>query len=63
MKITLKQARIGVDMTQQEVADRLGVHVTTYGRMEAHPEDITFKQGSQLAQIFKINVDDIFFIH
>lgn len=62
MRITMKQARIGADMTQQQVADRLGVHVQTYQRMENNPEDISIKQGKNFADIVGVNFEDIFFI-
>ena len=62
MRITMKQARVGADMTQQQVADRLGVHVQTYQRMENNPEDISIKQGKKFADIVGVNFEDIFFI-
>lgn len=61
MQVTMKQARVGADMTQQEVADKLGVHVQTYQRMESHPGDITIKQGKTFAEIVGLKFDDIFF--
>ncbi len=61
MRITMKQARVGADMTQQQVADRLGVHVQTYQRMENNPEDISIKQGKNFADIVGVNFEDIFF--
>ena len=61
MRITMKQARVGADMTQQQVADRLGVHVQTYQRMENNPEDISIKQGKNFADIVGVNFEDICF--
>lgn len=61
MQVTMKQARVGADMTQQEVADKLGVHVQTYQRMESHPGDVTIKQGKNFAEIVGLRFDDIFF--
>lgn len=61
MQVTMKQARVGADMTQQEVADRLGVHVQTYQRMESHPGDVTIRQGKNFAEIVGLKFDDIFF--
>ncbi len=61
MRITMKQARVGADMTQQQVADRLGVHVQTYQRMENNPEDISIKQAKNFADIVGVNFEDIFF--
>ena len=61
MQITMKQARVGADMTQQQVADKLGVHVQTYMRMEQHPQDVTIKQGKQFSDIVGCSFEDIFF--
>ena len=61
VQVTMKQARVGANMTQQDVADRLGVHVQTYQRMESHPGDVTIKQGKIFADIVGLNFDDIFF--
>jgi len=61
MSLTVKQARIGIDATQQEIADKLGVHVQTYARMEKHPEDMTIKQAILFSQIVGLKVSDISF--
>lgn len=61
MQITMKQARVGADMTQQQVADRMGVHVQTYQRMEQNPQDVTIKQGKRFSEIVGCNFEDVFF--
>lgn len=61
MQITMKQARVGADMTQQEVADKMGIHVQTYQRMETHPEDVTIRQGKLFSSIVNMRFEDIFF--
>lgn len=61
MQVTMKQARVGANLTQKNVADELGVHVQTYMRMESHPEDVTIKQGLLFAKIVGLNFEDIFF--
>lgn len=61
MPITLKQARIGIDATQQEIADEMGVHVQTYARMEKHPEDMTIAQAKRFSEIVKRPISDIYF--
>lgn len=60
--LTMKQARIGINATQQEIADKMGVHVQTYARMEKHPEDITIKQATLFASIVGVPVGDIYFL-
>ena len=61
MQITMKQARVGAEMTQQQVADRMGIHVQTYQRMEQHPQDVTIKQGKIFSEIVGCNFEDVFF--
>lgn len=61
MAMTMKQARIGIDATQQEIADKMGVHVQTYARMEKHPEDLTIKQAVQFASIVGRPISDLYF--
>lgn len=61
MQITMKQARVGANMTQQAVADALGVHVQTYQRMENNPEDVTIRQGKHFAEVVGVRFEDIFF--
>ena len=61
MALTMKQARIGIEATQQEIADKLGVHVQTYARMEKHPEDMTIKQALMFAEIVGLQISDISF--
>ena len=63
MQITMKQARIGADMTQAEVADKMGVHPTTYLRMEKHPEDLSIKQAHLFSNIVGVDFDDILFVN
>ena len=62
MQITMKQARVGADLTQAETADKLGVHPTTYMRMEKHPEDLTIKQAHAFSNIVGLDFNDILFI-
>lgn len=59
--MTLKQARRMSDITQLEVAEKLGVHVQTYREIEKNPENATVKQAKILSEIFNVSYDDIFF--
>lgn len=59
---TIKQARIGADLTQQEVADLMGVHVQTFARMEKHPEDMTMKEASRFSDVVKVPIEDLIFL-
>ena len=61
MQITMKQARVGIGATQQEIASKMGVHVQTYEGMESHPEDMSIKQGKLFAKIVGVSFESIFF--
>ena len=58
---TLKSARVFRNMTQQELADKLGVHVNTYSDWERHPEDLKIRNAKRIAEILDISANDIFF--
>lgn len=62
MQITMKQARVGADLTQAAVAEKMGVHPTTYFKMEKHPEDLTIKQAKRFSKIVGLKFDDILFM-
>ena len=57
----LIEARKKERYTQQQVADALGVSRPTYARMESNPGDITLDYARKLAELFKVDVRDIFF--
>lgn len=61
MTITMKQARVGIGASQKEIAEKLGVHEQTYGRMEKNPEDVTIGQAIAFSKIVGLKVEDIFF--
>lgn len=60
--ITMKMARIGAGMTQQDVADAMGIHVQTYARLEKNPEDISIGDSRLFASIVEIPWADISFV-
>ena len=59
---TIKQARVGANLTQQEVADLMGVHVQTFARMEKHPEDMTMKEASSFSAIGRVPIEELIFL-
>ncbi len=61
MAITMKMARVGANMTQQEVADAMGMHVNTYARFEKDPESISIEDAKKFSKIVNVNCTDIFF--
>lgn len=61
MTFSLKQARMFADITQQEMADFLKIHRSTYIKLEEHPESTTISQAKRISEITGIPVDQIFF--
>lgn len=61
MQLTVKQSRLLADLTQQEVAIKLGVHKQTYVKWERNPEVIPLGQARNFAKIVGRRVDEIFF--
>ncbi|RSL32636.1 XRE family transcriptional regulator [Salibacterium salarium] len=61
MHLTLKQARLIKEKTQQELADSMGVHVHTYARMEKNPDEVTIREAKQLSELLGVDYDKIFF--
>ena len=60
MYITMKQARVGVELTQREVAERLGVHVQSYIKYEKDPDTMTLKTAKRFADLVGVDFDTIF---
>ena len=59
MQYSLKELRARVNMTQAEIAQKLGVSTQTYCGWENSPGDIKISKAVQLAKIFGIQVGDI----
>ena len=58
--MTIVEARLSKGLTQQEVADMLGVSRPTYIRMEKHPEDMTIATSRLLSEILGMPLSDFF---
>ena len=58
--MTLKQWRLIKGITQQEMADALGVSVTIYARWEHHPESIKLKNADRICEVLGENREDVF---
>jgi DNA-binding XRE family transcriptional regulator len=61
VKLTMKQARLLAELTQQEIAEILGVHVQTYMKWEKNPEEMSIGTAKQFSRIVKREFEDIFF--
>lgn len=62
MQFTVKQARKYANLTQNEMADRMGIHRNTYMRIERNISLATVRQINQIAQITGIPMADIFLL-
>lgn len=60
-RISVKAARVDAGLTQQEVADKLGISLPTYGDMERRPGRITWDEALQLSGIFNRPIEDMAF--
>jgi len=60
-KLTLKQHRVIRDITQEQMAEKIGVHRNTYVNWEENPENISIKNANKFATSLGISIDDIFF--
>lgn len=61
MGISLKQARLLSDLSQKEVAKRLGVHRQTYMKWEHNPDEMPVGKAKDFSVIVGRKVDEIFF--
>lgn len=62
MQFTVKQARKYANLTQNEMADRMGIHRNTYMKIERNISLATVRQINQIAQITGIPMTDIFLL-
>lgn len=61
MSMTMKMARIGANLTQQQIADKMGIHVQTYSKMENNSESVTIKEAKLFSKIVGVAWSEIFF--
>lgn len=59
--LTLKQARLIREKSQDYMADLLGIHVQTYRKLEENPEEVTIKQAKLISVALGFSYDMIFF--
>lgn len=54
-----KEARKKKGLTQSEVADKSGVHINTYARVERENQEPTFSTVKQVAKVLGLKLEDI----
>ena len=59
--LTMKQWRRARDITQEEMAKRLNVHINTYQKWEQEPEKISIANAIKITQILDVPMNEISF--
>lgn len=54
-----KEARKKKGLTQTEVADKSGVHINTYARVEREDQEPTFSTVKRVAKVLGLKLEDI----
>ena len=62
MALTLIQWRRAKGFSQQDMADKLNVNLSTYRKWEQDTGLITFRNGEKIAQIIEVPIDEIIFL-
>lgn len=60
--MTMKQARVGANMTQAETAARMGVSVATYNKYEAAPHKMKIKDAVAFCRAVGVSLDVVDFV-
>jgi transcriptional regulator with XRE-family HTH domain len=58
---TVRAWRRAKEISQEDMANRLGIHVNTYQNWESEPEKISISNAKRIAEIFGLSLDDILF--
>ena len=61
MAKSIRSVRRAKDITQQDMADSLQIHVQTYRKIEENPESATIAQARQIADRLGVAYDDLLF--
>lgn len=60
-ELTLAECRNNVGLTQEQVAERLGISRARYSQIENDPTTVTIRQAKAIAEIFGRSYSDIVF--
>ena len=61
MTLTLKQARLIRELTQDQMAELLNIHVQTYRKIEQNPDEATIGQAKRISKKLDLDYNEIFF--
>lgn len=57
--LRIKEVRKARGLTQAQVADHIGIHLTNYNKLENGQADITLSRLEELANLFKVGVSEL----
>ena len=60
VQYTLKELRARNNLTQQEIAEKLGISRQRYIEIEKKPSKVSVEKMSAIAKILKVGIGDIF---
>lgn len=61
MDLTVKQWRMLKDLSQEQMAERIGIHRNTYASWEENPGTISISNALTIADALDVSVDSIIF--
>ena len=59
--LTVKEWRLAKSISQQKMADALGVHINTYRKLEEDPEKIRIGQAAKISKTLGVGLNEIAF--
>lgn len=59
MKLKLKQIRVGLGLSQQDVAARLNMPVRRYGSYEREERSLSLRDAALIADVFDCTLDEL----
>lgn len=63
MKLTIKEWRRVKEISQEQMANLIGVHINTYRAWEENPGEMRLSKAALIAEKLEIPLDDILFTH
>ena len=61
MKLTIKQIRVGLNMTQKEMADYIGISIVSYQRKESGIKNFYFWEVEKICSKANVSLDIVKF--